>query len=107
MGSSFGKFSKNHVLHFHKPDENRIYLFDTNYERLFCYPVYKEYRPFFFGGMETISIPKRQCLYIIGGLEVKEDAKYVFIKPRKTNGGIMDTKKTPRLKGIKKFILRC
>jgi hypothetical protein len=99
MGGSIGKFSKSHILHFHKPDENRIYLFDTHYERLFSYPIYKEFKPFFFGGMETINIPKRQCIYIIGGLEVKEDAKFVYIKPKKPEEGLMGTKNTPRLKG--------
>ena len=99
MGGQSSRFSRKHVLHFHKPEENRIYLFDTHYERLFSYPLYKEYKPFFFGGMESINIPQRQCVLIIGGLEVSDKAKYVYIKPKKPEEGLRDNTKTPRLKG--------
>ena len=105
MGGSSSRFSKKYVLHFHKPDENRLYLFDTNYERLYCYPVYKDYKPFFFGGLETINIPKRQCIFLIGGLQIKDKAKYIFIKPRKPEDGAFDNTNTPRLRG--NFLFYC
>ena len=93
------------MLHFSKPDENKLYLFDTNYERLYSFSVYKDQRPYFLGGMESINIPNRQCIFIMGGLEVDSKAKYVYIKPKKPEDGVMDdtSKKTPRLRGILLF----
>lgn len=34
------KISNRHVLHYTLPNENRLYLFDTNTERLYCIPIF-------------------------------------------------------------------
>lgn len=39
-GNKNSKISKQHILHYHLPNENRLYLFDTNNETLFCIPVF-------------------------------------------------------------------
>lgn len=100
MGGASGRFSRTHVLHYYKPDENRVYLFDTNYELLYCYPIYKDYHPFFFGKLQTINIPQRKCVFIIGGLEVKDSSNFAFIKPKPKNANELDDTKTACLKGI-------
>lgn len=47
-GNKNSKISKQHILHYHLPNENRLYLFDTNNETLFCIPVFYNGKPFFF-----------------------------------------------------------
>jgi hypothetical protein len=58
MGASkSSKLSKQHLLHYHSPNENRLFIFDTEKEVLFCIPVFYEGKPFFFSKLKTISCP--------------------------------------------------
>lgn len=69
-GTLNSKISKQNILHFHLPNENRLYLFDTDKELLFEAPVFSQGNPFFFGQLATINCPQKQCLVIIGGREL-------------------------------------
>lgn len=65
MGGGGSKIG--HLLHYHKPDENKLWVFHPKSEKFLCYPVFMETGPFFFGSLETISIPSLNSIFVIGG----------------------------------------
>lgn len=67
MGTG-GSKSETHYLHYHRPDENKLWLYAPVRETLKCYSVRKEEHPFFFGGLESISVPDLGAVFVIGGL---------------------------------------
>ena len=74
MGFSQSKMgwaqSKNdsHMLHYYKKNENKLWIFEPFHERFYCFPCFMENGPFFFGGIESISVPREDCIYFIGGM---------------------------------------
>lgn len=75
MGSAKAKPEK-HILHYHKLDENKLWVFFPSEELYKVYPVFTETGPFFFGNLETISIPGMNRVYIIGGTGFKKMPEY-------------------------------
>jgi len=67
MGGKQGK-SEKHMLHYHRPDENKLWLYLPNREVFKCYPCFMKDIPFFFGGVETISVPPLGAIFVVGGL---------------------------------------
>lgn len=50
MGGILGGGSNNKfLLHYHSPNENRLYFFDPKRETFHCLPVFYKGKPFFFG----------------------------------------------------------
>ena len=90
-GNSSSKLSKYHLLHYTIPDENKLYIFDTNNEQLYCVPVFLEGKPFFFGNLKTIICPQRQCLVIMGGREIKKQQLFKYIKHQKVPSKIFSS----------------
>lgn len=88
-GNNSTKLSKYHLLHYTLPDENKLYIFDTNNEQLYCVPVFLEGKPFFFGKLKTIICPQRQCLVIIGGQEIKKNQIFKYVKNTKSSSKIL------------------
>lgn len=56
-----------HILHYHKLDENKLWVFYPSTEYYDCFPVFFQEKPFFFGNLETVSIPGVNRVYIVGG----------------------------------------
>lgn len=74
-----GKGSKpKHVLHYHRMEENTLWLFYPAKEEYLCYPVYSKSGPFFFGSLETVSVPSLNAIYIIGGSGLRSTPEYTF-----------------------------
>lgn len=74
-GSGSGK-KENHIVHYHKLDENKLWVFYPSSELYECYPVFIGDQPFFFGNLETVSVSKKNRIYIVGGTYFKESPKY-------------------------------
>ncbi len=80
MGKKSSKISKQHLLHYTIPNENRLYLFDVHTERLYCIPIFHKGKPFFFGELKTIVCPQRQCIVIIGGRQVDNNVRFKYTR---------------------------
>ena len=65
-----------HLLHFHRTHLNKLWVFQPKTETFSCFPVFKESGPFFFGNMETISVPPLNTIFVIGGSGFSEDPKH-------------------------------
>lgn len=79
MGNKLGKKEspkESHFLHFHRLDENRLWVFYPRSEMYDCFPVFADDQPFFFGNLETIGVPKANRIYIIGGHWFKQNPTY-------------------------------
>lgn len=78
MGNKGSKAAKkeDHLLHYHKLDENKLWVFYPSSEKYECYPVFREEEPFFFGNLETISVPQMSRIYIVGGSYFKQVPKF-------------------------------
>ena len=63
-----GSKSDKHFLHYHRTDENKLWLYTPNQETFKCYSIFKDEHPFFFGGLETISVPEMGAVFTVGGL---------------------------------------
>lgn len=77
MGNSGSQVG--HLLHFHKMDENKLWVFQPKTEKFLCYPVFRESGPFFFGSFETISIPNLNYIFVIGGSTYRAPPEHVNI----------------------------
>lgn len=71
MGNK-GSGSEKHLLHYHKLDENKLWVFYPRNENYAVYPVFTETGPFFFGNLETISVPSLNRIYVVGGTGFKK-----------------------------------
>lgn len=67
MGLGGSKLDK-HIQHYHRPDENKLWMYAPTKETLKCYSVRKGENPFFFGGLQSISVPDLGAIFVIGGL---------------------------------------
>lgn len=84
-GGTSSKFSKDHVLHFTKPDENRLYLFDTLTERFYNFPCFWKGKPFFFAKLSSIMIPQHSKLFILGGLGYNNIENFKYLHKKGSN----------------------
>lgn len=66
MGNSPQQKPK-HVLHYHRLDENKLWLFYPDTEMYNCFAAHTNTGPFFFGDMETIGVPSANAIFVIGG----------------------------------------
>lgn len=64
------------MLHNHRLDENRLWLFVPSTEKYSCFPVFTETGPFFFGNLETISVPSMSRVYVVGGTGFKKQPEF-------------------------------
>jgi hypothetical protein len=89
QGSKAAK-KEDHIMHYHKMDENKLWVFYPSSELYECYPVFRDEKPFFFGNLETVSIPQLSRVYIIGGSYFKsvpdfaQNIDYLTLKRPKT-----------------------
>ena len=63
---------ESHILHYHRLDENKLWVFYPRSEKYDCFPVFSQTGPFFFGNLETVSVPHINRVYIIGGTGFKK-----------------------------------
>lgn len=85
-GNSSSRFSTNHILHYTKPDENRLYLFDTSTERFYNYPCFSKGKPFFFAKLSTVMVSQHSKLFILGGLAYKETNNFKYLHKKGSQG---------------------
>lgn len=72
-----GKGSKpKHVLHYHRIEENTLWLFYPEKEQYVCYPVQSKTGPFFFGNLETVSVPSLNTIFVVGGAGLRSVPDY-------------------------------
>lgn len=72
-----GKGSKpKHMLHYHRIEENTLWLFYPSKEEYVCYPVHTKSGPFFFGSLETVSVPNLNAIFVIGGAGLRSVPDY-------------------------------
>lgn len=67
-----------HMLHYHRMDENCLWVFYPENEQYMCYPVNSQAGPFFFGSLETVSVPSMNSIFVIGGSELSRMPDYSF-----------------------------
>jgi len=67
-----------HILHFHRLDENKLWLFYPESESYSCYPVYNQNGPFFFGNLETVGVPSLNSIFIIGGTGFRAQPQFIY-----------------------------
>jgi hypothetical protein len=67
-----------HMLHYHRMDENCLWVFYPDNEQYMCYPVHSQAGPFFFGSLETVSVPNLNSIFVIGGSELSRMPDYSF-----------------------------
>lgn len=65
-----------HLLHYHRTDENKLWVFYPDSEIYTCFPVYSTKGPFFFANYETISIPSLNAIYVVGGSGFQGEPTY-------------------------------
>lgn len=87
MGGKQSKSDK-HLLHYHRPDENKLWLYMPNNEKFRCFPVYYQGSPFFFGGLESISVPPLGAIFVIGGLWADHSLPQSMMLPPGVEGGL-------------------
>ena len=99
MGNKLGKKEpkkETYILHYHRLDENRLWVFYPKYESYDCYPVLHGTNPFFFGNLETISIPHYNRIYIVGGQWFKQQPSFRHVTEE---GGLSKFQKQPKAEG--------
>lgn len=69
-----------HVLHYHKADENKLWMYFPSAEKFRCYPVMYKGTPFFFGGLETISVPAAGAVFVVGGLWADHNKNFATVQ---------------------------
>lgn len=78
MGNKKAK-PEGHILHYHRLDENKLWVFYPSNERYDCFPVFTEDEvPFFFGNLETVSVPYMNRIFIIGGTGFKSMPQFTI-----------------------------
>lgn len=73
-GNSSSK--EGHLLHFHKSHENKLWTFFSQTETFSCFPVFRDNGPFFFGNLETISVPPINTIFVVGGSGFRENPEH-------------------------------
>lgn len=81
-GNDSSRFSREHILHYTKPEENRLYLFDTLTERFYNYPCFWKGKPFFFAKLTTVMVPQYSKLFIIGGLCYQDTENFKYLRKK-------------------------
>ena len=74
----FGQSKNQHLQHYYKPDENKLWIFDPNDERFYCFPCFFENKPFFFLDLQSISVAQDNMIYFIGGKYAKSKDGYKY-----------------------------
>lgn len=67
-----------HVLHYHRLEENKLWLFYPDSEMYNCFAIHTKAGPFFFGDMETIGIPSANAIFVIGGSGFRTIPQFVW-----------------------------
>ena len=88
MGGGSSKIDK-HVLHHHRPKDNRLWMYMPNQELFKCYSVFKGNHPLFFGGLETVMVPDLGAVFVIGGIWADHNLVMELVEKHKpdTPGG--------------------